>query len=256
MAWWRGKPLSNAATFSVATCAEDPQGALALLQEEQGRVAQELEDTFRAYDIKLREIASRLAQMGDRAVSAKELERLHGEQQELWRLIRRAQASARATHELEQELCEWSARDAAAIPPGHPDHPGTRAEFAASELRLRGKNPEELLENVRLQKEEQEVPGPWSVVHESNDKPQAADRSLSSVSGPVWHSGTDESLLREIHARELEMRKHWARADDAQSAAELALFLRELRELHAHLRLHDRRTEQRRERWRLGIPAT
>jgi hypothetical protein len=121
----------------MEACLEDPDAALALLQDEQRRLSQELEETFLAYDAKSRSLAKRIAVMGEDSVTEQEVDRLRSEQSELWRLIRRAQAAARTTRMLERELDEWRGREAGTIPDGHPDHPVVRAEIVGSELRIR-----------------------------------------------------------------------------------------------------------------------
>ena len=72
---------------------------------------------------------------------------------------------------------------------------------------------------------------------------------------PAWEHGTDEHLLRELRSRRGEMERILKNDADEDSVRELAAFLSELRELHAHLRLHDRRNGISRERWRMGMPT-
>lgn len=219
-------------------CVEDPDGALAALQEDQGLIAQELEETFLAYDRRLRTIAERLAD-GDRVPSKKDLERLRQEQAELWRLVRRAQAAGRSTAALAQELNEWQGRDAGVVDVGHPDHPQTRAEIVASELRVRG-----ALESAS-----------------ADDGDEADERSApqedTTDDAVAWTFDSDATLLREIADRERELRRLMAAAEDDPSlASEIALQNRELRDLHGRLRAHDRRTGTKRERWKMGVPTT
>lgn len=210
-AWWRRSPSKR--------CEDDPDGAVAELQEEQSRIAQELEDTFLAYDAKLQAMARRLVGAD---ISKKDLRTLKQEQLELWRLVRRAQASSRTTRELTRELREWKAREPGAASFGHPDHPETRVELVSSELRVRG-----------------------------------ADRANQSVvPAPSWDHDSDENILRELGTRRREMERIMDHGADYASLGELATYLSELRELHAHLRLHDRRNGIERERWRIGLPVS
>ncbi len=213
-AWWR-RPSSK-------RCEDDPDGAVGLLQEEQARIAQELEETFLAYDKKLQAMARRLAGADGVPVTKKELRKLKDEQLELWRLVRRAQASSRTTRELKRELQEWKTREPGAVGFGHPDHPETRAELVSSELRVRG----------------------------AGRAPVRVDP------GPSWTHDTDERLLRELWNRRREMERIMEHHPNEESVRELATFVSELRELHAHLRLHDRRNGIERERWRIGIPVS
>jgi hypothetical protein len=141
LSWWRHpgggvRAASAAASVRENDCEQDPLGALAELQEEQGRIAQELEETFVAYDQKLQTMARRLARQQE-IPAPKELADVRQEQLELWRLVRRAQAASRSTRELERELAEWAERQDTAVPHGHPDHPRTRSEIIGSELRAR-----------------------------------------------------------------------------------------------------------------------
>lgn len=272
-AWWRGKPATATTAprpvsrERMERCLEDPDGALAMLQEEQGRVAQELEETFLAYDRKLRGMAERLARRSqgvrgaeDGAPSSQELDRMREEQRQLWRLVRRAQAASRSTRGLERELQEWRGHGPVMVPFGHPDHPETRAEIVASELRMRG-----ISHDAPARPE---MPAPFAVmkipmkreapVVASADIPDAIasrDEADTSAGGPSWVHDTDEHILREIASREREMRKLLLVKQDAETMTELAAFARELRHLHAHLRAHDRRAHVGRVRWTMGIPA-
>jgi hypothetical protein len=210
----------------MEACLEDPDLALVALQEEQGMIAQELEETFLAYDRRLRTLAERLAD-GDNPPSKQEMQRLQEEQAELWRLVRRAQAAGRSTAALTQELQEWRGRDPGLIQQGHPDHPLTRAEIVASELRVRG------------------------AVSAALDEVQDEDAS------PAWSFESDDAILREIASRERELKRLMAAAEmDPSLISEIALQNKELRELHARLRQADRRNGVTRERWKMGMPVT
>jgi hypothetical protein len=134
---WFGGTSSSSHAARMEACLEDPDAAFALLQDEQRRLSQELEETFLAYDAKARALARRVAAMGDGAVTDHEVATLRAEQTELWRLVRRAQAAARTTRMLERELDEWRGREPGSVPHGHPDHPIIRAEIVGSELRIR-----------------------------------------------------------------------------------------------------------------------
>ncbi|HWQ99958.1 MAG TPA: hypothetical protein VN397_03885 [Candidatus Methylomirabilis sp.] len=295
LAWWRGTPSSKKTkrTMSREECMEDPDAALAQLQEEQSRIAQDLEDTFVAYDKKLQAMARQLSGLDEEPVTAKDVLRLRGEQVQLWRLLRRAQAAARGTRELTHELKEWQSREAGSAPFGHPDHPETRAELVASELRVRGVGvgsgswqqaegrvgfngsskdvAEEMLsrpvratqcpsakftlsraEGLRTGSARTTLPR-----QEGTSSVRDEEEAPSSIveTGPEWDHDTDEHLLRELRSRRGEMERIMKSGGDEDSVRELATFLSELRELHAHLRLHDRRNGVKRERWRMGVPT-
>jgi hypothetical protein len=258
LSWWRGS-----ARMRQQDCLDDPEGAIALLQEEQGRLAQELEETFVAYDAKVQQMAKRLLAMGEDAASDRELNRLRAEQLELWRLVRRAQAAARSSRELQREVREWASHPEGAVPFGHPDHPKTRTEIVESELRLRG------IERMRDAEKshapyfegsarDASVPGDVEAISVQGAPIMEVEDDASAPvpdSGPVWHPVSDGEILRAIASREREMSRLLQGGVDEVTAMELAAFARELRELHTHLREHDRRSAVRRSRWQLGIPV-
>lgn len=265
--WWRGAPDVRASVSDTNTrkqkyteaCLEDPQAARSAFQEEQRLIAQELEETFLAYDRKLRTMAERLAGhtqatragRGNRNTpTVRELSQLRQEQLDLWRLIRRAQAAARSTRALERELQEWSSREATAVASGHPDHPQTRAEIVTSELRIRGAS------DARAH--QTSAPVRLEVMPTEDDTVEDATVSVQTApvedEGPAWVHETDEHMLREIASREREMDRLLHVSEDPMAAAELAAFARELRTLHAHLRQHDRRMRIQRVRWTMGVP--
>lgn len=212
-------------------CIDSPDAALAELQEEQRQIGEELEATFLAYDRKLQEMAGRLRASGG-VMDKRELKRLRSEQTDLWRLVRRAQAAFRSTHELERELREWSHRPVGAMPSGHPDHPGTRIEIVGSELRVRGVGAIPLVDIA------------------TDDGDEKADISED---GPAWNAVPAASLLREIEMKEKEMARLLAQGSGAETSAEIAAFARELRELHAHLRRTDKQEGRSRDRLGMGV---
>ncbi len=128
------------------------------LQSEQIRLSAEVERTLAFYDDRTRALAKRLAGEGGR-IDSRTLERIRAEQAELWRTVRRLQAALRVTRDLETELKDWAGhkeaddvigtdgRDRRTI--GHPDHPATRIEIVASELRARGRDPLAYLQSIR-----------------------------------------------------------------------------------------------------------
>lgn len=233
----------------VEACLENPEVSLAELQDEQRRIADELEETFRVYDRKLQGAAKRIASLGADSLTPKEWERLRSEQLELWRLLRRAQAAQRSTRALAREVQEWREAEGAALPEGHPDHPETRAEIVESELRVRG-----VFASVpRLAAEplEEEVEDALRSAADAGDGVEEVltDASEDRASVPEWADAvTDDTLLREIHAHEREL----ARTD---APGDLADLVRGLRDLHAHLRLHDRAQGRPRVRFTLGFPT-
>jgi hypothetical protein len=266
---WFGfrSPLASA---RLRACESDPGGMLAELQEEQSRLAEELEDTFRAFDERVRSMAKRMAGVGGDPITKKEMKSLKNEQMDLWRLVRRAQASSRTTRELQRELKEWTSRPEGVAPFGHPDHPVTRAELVASELRVRGigvgpAGPQDC-RTAGLSEGSVYDAGPMEVVF---DEGALADGDLGTgpdeEEGPEWEHEEEEALLKELRNRKREMERILESASpsapigasgdiDEGAVRELALFLGELRELHGHLRENDRRNGVTRERWQIGMP--
>jgi hypothetical protein len=263
---WLGFPFPLASA-RLRACESDPGGMLAELQEEQGRLAEELEETFRAFDERVRDMAKRMSGINGEPITKKEMKSLKKEQQDLWRLVRRAQASSRTTRELQRELKEWTARPEGVAPFGHPDHPMTRAELVASELRVRGigVGPAGLSEGSVFDAGTMQVA--------SSEEEALADGDLDSEpeedEAPDWEHEDEEAILKELRNRKREMERILesgssfapigASGDEEGSVndaavRELALFLGELRELHAHLRQNDRRNGVSRERWKIGMP--
>lgn len=231
-------------------CLEDPVSALIELQDEQRLIADELEDTFLAYDRKLQAAAKRMASLGSASVTPEERERLRAEQLELWRLVRRAQAAGRSTRELVREVREWHMHEPTVAPEGHPDHPETRVEIIESELRVRGIAAPTAQEPVRSASDITASSNDHSGIHwlhrlavQHNETPALPENA------PEWEHDTDEHLLREIYQQEQELTRTDAPAD-------IADLLRSLRALHGHLRLHDRRHGKPRLRWRSSVMDT
>lgn len=214
----------------MQACEDNPEAALAALQEEQALLARELEETFLAHDAKTRALATRLASLGEAATSPEEIARLRAEQLELWRLIRRAQASTRATHELERELAEWADRpaDGGELPFGHPDHPATRMELVSSELAVRGR-PSRARSHAGSQAEMDCAPFNLASL-ENPSVPNAQD------SGPAWDATSEATVQQAIAHREREIARLRALAGDNPDAErEVTLLAEEITALQAHL---------------------
>jgi hypothetical protein len=230
----------------MKACMEDPEGALAELQDEQRLIARELEQTFVAYDGRLRAAAKRIASLGPAGVTAEERDQLRAEQLELWRLVRRAQASQRSTRELLREREEWQAHEPTAATEGHPDHPDTRVEIISSELRVRGIVP---MEGDGAVEVEEVAPGIHALhrpdlLEEAEILAQA--REELAADAPAWEPDSDTVLLQEIRTHERELAR-------TKEPADIADLLRSLRDLHASLRLHDRQHGRPRIRWQMGL---
>jgi hypothetical protein len=260
---------------------------LAELQDEQGRISAELESVFLSYDKKTRELSKRLASAalalsspsadeGAERFDQKEAERVREEQNGLWRAIRRAQAAARTTGQLERELAEWTDGRETSAARTHPDHPLVRAEIAASELRVRGRDPSGLFADRRPDPFEGSArdvdPLTEALEFATVGTSLASDSAVGAGSprppeqeseeGPPapslangvaeWRAGSDEHLIREIIECCREIRRTSAHRDRGELAGELATMFKDLRMYHAHLRKHDRKAGIRRYRFVMG----
>jgi len=241
----------------------DADVLLAELQEEQSRLSAELEKAFLAYDKKTRNLSKTLAKWTESGAGIKELNRLREEQEDLWRVVRRTQAAERTTRQLETELREWSGRGEAGVRLTHPDHPLARAEIVSSELRLRGRDPSGLV----IERSSEPFEGsakdvdPFSEVLEAASResdPEAEtliipeETPMPVIEGVEWHTEGDEHLVREIEHCCREIRRTHAHEDCDALAGEIVMMLKDLRRLHAHLRMHDRKAGIRRYRLAIG----
>jgi hypothetical protein len=241
----------------------DTELLLTELQEEQGRLSSELEKAFLAYDKKTRSLAKRLAKWTDAGVEPRELERLREEQEDLWRVVRRAQAAERTTRELLAELREWSGRGETCVRAAHPDHPDARMEIVSSELRLRGTDPVGLVSERPAEPFEGSARDVDPVsdaleaaMDEPEDRPLLEEEALPVIEGAAWTTEDEEHLIREIEHCCREIRRTNAHADRDEFAGEIVMMLKDRRRLHAELRSRDRRAGIRRYRLAIGDPLT
>lgn len=233
---------------------------LAELQEEQSRLSAELEKAFLAYDKKTRNLSKTLAKWTESGVGIKELERLRQEQEDLWRVVRRAQAAERTNRQLETELREWSGRDETCVRSTHPDHPGARTEIVSSELRLRGRDPSGLVtahSSESFEGSAKDVNPLVEALEAIMPEPEEIEIIPERASAPViegveWRSETDELIIREIEHCCREIRRTHAHEDGDALVGEIVMMLKDLRMLHAHLRTHDRKAGIRRYRLAIG----
>ncbi|MEN9557995.1 MAG: hypothetical protein RL141_364 [Candidatus Parcubacteria bacterium] len=253
----------------MEACLDDPVSAISELQDEQRRIADELEQTFLTYDGKLQAAAKRIASLGPESVTPEEREHLRAEQLELWRLVRRAQAAARSTRDLAREVREWQEHGPTHAPEGHPDHPNTRVEIAESELRVRGvisssrsssHTPDPLEKSMRDAAGIHALHAPGFLAEDAEEaaaraiaQALAEEEEAASYKNPpsTWEHDGDEALLREIHHHERELARSLAAPHEEPQ--DIAALVKGLRSLHAHLRVHDRRTNHSRVRYTLGF---
>ncbi|MBD3251249.1 hypothetical protein GF380_02135, partial [Candidatus Uhrbacteria bacterium] len=226
---------------------------IAELQAEQRRLAAALEEAFRTYDAESRAIAQRLAQSSKQPITRAALTKLRHKQEELWRVIRRAQAAQRTTRQLEQELKDWSSQVGTDPSFSHPDHPGTRTEIVASELRIRGRQPESLLPSKVVPSFEGSARDvdPYREALESASESDSYPPVRKRPAAVSWQSPDPEQLLEAIAASGREVTRLRAKQDPSLYS-EIVMTCKDLRCLHAALRLHDQLTGMRRHRVRLG----
>lgn len=269
--WWR-EPRKAKKRAPARKKGTDAEVLLAELQEEQGRLSAELEKAFLAYDKKTRILAKQLAKWTESGAESKELERLRKDQEDLWRIVRRTQAAARTTRQLETELREWADHGETAARRTHPDHPKTRAEIVSSELRLRGRDPSGLMgertdesfegsardvdpfaEVLEAAMEEpEEIPAGGGCAFGAEVVPEV--KTVPVIEGVEWHSDADGHLIREIEHCCREIRRTNAHVDCDMLVGEIVMMLKDLRRLHAQLRDHDRKAGIRRYRFAIGDP--
>jgi hypothetical protein len=256
----------------------DADVRFAELQDEQGRISAELERAFLSYDKKTRELSKRLASAAADGFDQKEAERIRDEQNGLWRAVRRAQAAARTTGQLERELAEWTDGRETSAARTHPDHPLVRAEIAASELRVRGRDPSGLFADRRpdlFEGSARDVDpltealefatagtslASDSAVGAGSPRPPEQESEEGPPAPPFakggglaeWRAESGEHLIREIIGCCREIRRTSAHGDSGELAAELAAMFKNLRVFHAHLRKHDRKAGIRRYRFAMG----
>lgn len=208
----------NASTEKIAQLITD-------LQSEQSRLSAEVEQTLLQYDNRTQVLAKRLAAADD-DLDEHQIERFRSDQEGLWRTVRRLQAALRATRELETELREWASRTEADDRIGHPDHPATRIEIVASELRSRGRDPFAYLQSIRTKRFDgsakdanpiEEILADQQTVAQDDEEAAfdniAKPNDLASEEEslvPEWHRLHTDNLIREIRdaAREAKRMKH------------------------------------------------
>jgi hypothetical protein len=245
------------ATF-IAVCEEDPQRAKALLAADQMSLAQEIEETFRVYDERLEELASRTHDLSPKEVK-REAKRIRASQDALRRALRRVEVSAKTAKELERELSLWEERenDAAEL---HADHPAVRAEMIRSEMTVRGTPPRQ---NRRESPNDTPVlsgiianPAPANVaLFLTQDlRPKIEERLMDEVEEPVeaLPSPDAEHLLRAILEATREAER-WHALPMEEHGEDALYQLHQVRELHAALKHLDREQGIRRDRVAIAV---
>lgn len=210
-----------------ALSAEDPESAHEALRQDY----EELCEEFESQVVGLR---SELARFGDRMANAEKerdgngMRELRVRYDHLRRLLRRVEAALLGTRDLEEEAADWEARRGEhGI--RHADHPAVRAEIARSELRL------------RYDRTMAAIPKKETLVYRLAVTPSASSDHFRLET---------ERLLHAIRHATAEAEKWHDVPYPNQDAAE---HVRNVRELHALLKLMDREAGKRRDRLALAL---
>ena len=244
----------------IRVCEEDPARAKALLAADQMSLAQEIEETFQAYDERLEELASRTHRLSAKEVKH-EAKRIRQAQDALRRALRRVEVSAKTAKELERELSLWEERenDAQDL---HADHPAVRAEMIRSELAVRGTEvPQRMREipvAVNVETEEADEEPAMKPVNAAlwltQDAAEAGDEGSEEeeeISAPL-STPEAEHLLRAILEATREAER-WHALPAEEHDEDTLYQLHQVRELHAALKRLDRENSIRRDRMAYAV---
>ena len=140
--WFHSEPPPSVSFDPIhfeRLCLENPERALAALQQGHRDLADEFERVYQDYERTLENTAIRLKTMKPNDLH-REIRSLRDVHDALRRTLRRLDASMRGAAEIERELGEWRTRESEAGP-WHADHPKVRAEILRSELSVREEKP-------------------------------------------------------------------------------------------------------------------
>lgn len=238
----------------IRVCEEDPARAKALLAADQMSLAQEIEETFQAYDERLEELASRTHRLSPKEVK-REAKQIRQAQDALRRALRRVEVSAKTAKELERELSLWEERenDAQDL---HADHPAVRAEMIRSELAVRG-------EKARPREEPRAVKVAVPAAPPVNAALWLTHDDIHPESTDIWDGGMEddteplpspeaEHLLRAILEATREAER-WHALPEEEHDEDALYQLHQVRELHAALKQLDREYGIRRDRMAYAV---
>ncbi len=191
------------------------------LTREQRVLANEVERLFRVFDERLETLASRMRELSPDEIE-READMFRTEQDSFRRALRRLEATAKSTRELERELDEWASRNESGAP--HADHPSVRREIVASELATRDPRRSQPLPPVDAddaitvyveEAHERELPSPEIVIVAHEPLPSVDPGYLLSAireatrEAERWHAVPEDTLnedaltqvnyLRELH---------------------------------------------------------
>jgi hypothetical protein len=223
-------------------CLEDPRAALDALESDQRELAEQFEETTLAYQERVVDLASRLKDLRPEEVR-REAKTLRDSHDSIRRILRRLEASALTSKEIEHELKGWEARRGEQGP-RHADHPEVRAEILRSELSVRGHGIP--LKVISIDS------SPLASLVESELSLQADDCFFDETIEPVNETfGADsENLISAIrHANREVERWHESPEINRDAIDEV----KELRRLHALLKQSDRESGVERDRMPLAV---
>lgn len=222
------------------------------LVEEQRALSSDVEGLFRAYDAKLRSLSGRLNDLDDEALAA-EADEIAATQDALKRMVRRVEASVKASRDLERELAEWENRpDSASY---HADHPEVRAELIRSELASR--NPGRSVVSVGaygvhpVRSDEGEGGRAPRAPTELDEEPSLEAIPFLAASDPLPE--IDVACLLQAIREATREAERWHAVPSEEHDEDALLQLHHLRDLHAALKRVDREQGVHRDRLALAV---
>ncbi len=241
--WFHSEPppsVSFDPVYFERLCLENPERALAALQQGHRDLADEFERVYQDYERTLENTAIRLKTMKPSDLH-REIRSLRDVHDALRRTLRRLDASMRSASEIERELGEWRTREKEGGP-WHADHPKVRAEILRSELSVREEKP---LNVIPLES------SPFAETPEQCRYEIVSDESRLSYSQEMQlPEVTAEQLIHAIrHANREAERWH----ESPEIGRDAIDEVKELRRLHAMLKQRDRESGTMRDRIELAV---
>ena len=215
---------------------------LRLIFDERKHIEIELQRCVSDIQKRLDDIDRRLMVARENGATNKELAAITREEDRLWLMLRRLQASLRPTEDLERQYIEWMA-----LAGKGGERAGVRAEIVASELKVRGIDVESLQPASACEGSAQDIcRGDASRRPEEEMRPESLVPSPESRAFVVWEQGSADDILDEIERAKSDLRRaELASNVNAQDAYEI---VSGLRHHGAALRMMDRAEGRRRVR--------
>ena len=241
--WFHSEPPHSVSFDPIhfeRLCLENPERALAALQQGHRDLADEFERVYQDYERTLENTAIRLKTMKPNDLH-REIRSLRDVHDALRRTLRRLDASMRGAAEIERELGEWRTRESEAGP-WHADHPKVRAEILRSELSVREEKP---LKVIPLES------SPFAKTFERME--------CKTVSEEPHVFDPHEAQLQEVSVEQLiQVIRHANREverwrESPEIGRDAIDEVKELRRLHAILKQRDRESGTMRDRIELAV---